>query len=701
MGVDQRFSGVAGFGYVEIVREAAARRLPARRARRTTACRSSASPAPAWPTRSPTLTVPGIDLCQITKLLGDTRDSGQFSAYRRRPPAHGHEMFEVVAPGLPRRRRAEHARRSAARARPAGSSACSTPSRSCAPPSPARPASSVTLEREHVRRCPRYRIPTGAGAAFRTLSETLEQPVGRPLRPARRPATALSTRISVEADGRWTVTVSRAAPRGHLRPRRPGRARASSIWLVMGLLAFGLVQVLARGRARALRMVEEKTGQLRHQALHDALTGLPNRALIMDRAEQMLAHARRNGTDGVGDVHRPRRLQGRQRHVRPPGRRRAAARRRRADRGRAARDRHDRPPRRRRVRRAGRGRRGADRRAHPRRAARAVRPRHRQRRSRSRRRSASPPATARRPRTCCATPTSRSTRPRAPAATATPSSATRCTSPRTTGSRSRTTCAARSPATSCSSSTSRSSTSRRATITAVEALLRWQHATRGLVPPTEFIALAEESGLIVDIGAWVLETACEQAAPWAANGTPIAHLGQRLRAPARRPGAAARPSRHALRDSGLDGDQLILEITETALMRDAEAAAELLRELKAHGVHVAIDDFGTGYSSLAYLQQLPVDSLKIDRTFIAASARSRESDPLIADARPARPLARAAHGRRGHRGRGASSPTCASSAATPARATCSRRRSRSPRSSACWPSSSASPPEPTPMPPRG
>ena len=79
-----------------------------------------------------------------------------------------------------------------------------------------------------------------------------------------------------------------------------------------------LVQVLARGRARALRMVEEKTGQLRHQALHDALTGLPNRALIMDRAEQMLVHARRHGHRGVGDVHRPRRLQGRQRHVRPP-----------------------------------------------------------------------------------------------------------------------------------------------------------------------------------------------------------------------------------------------------------------------------------------------------------------------------------------------------------------------------------------------
>jgi len=87
--------------------------------------------------------------------------------------------------------------------------------------------------------------------------------------------------------------------------------------------------------------------------------------------------------------------------------------------------------------------------------------------------------------------------------------------------------------------------------------------------------------------------------------------------------------RHALHRSGLDASQLVLEITETALMRDAENAAEVLGELKASGVRVAIDDFGTGYSSLAYLQQLPADALKIDRTFIAASARSGETDPLI------------------------------------------------------------------------
>jgi EAL domain-containing protein (putative c-di-GMP-specific phosphodiesterase class I) len=159
---------------------------------------------------------------------------------------------------------------------------------------------------------------------------------------------------------------------------------------------------------------------------------------------------------------------------------------------------------------------------------------------------------------------------------------------------------------------------------AVEALSRWQHASRGLVPPAEFIALAEESGQIVDIGAWVLETACEQAAQWAEDGHPI-RITVNVSARQLDDPSLLRIVAHALNRSGLSPDQLVLEITETALMRDAEAAAEILSELKASGVHIAIDDFGTGYSSLAYLQQLPVDALKIDRTFIAAS-----DDPLIA-----------------------------------------------------------------------
>ena len=165
-------------------------------------------------------------------------------------------------------------------------------------------------------------------------------------------------------------------------------------------------------------------------------------------------------------------------------------------------------------------------------------------------------------------------------------------------------------------------------VTAAEALLRWQHATRGLVPPTEFIALAEESELIVDIGAWVLETACEQAAAWHESGTPI-KISVNVSARQLDDPRLLRTVHDALHRSGLAGDQLVLEITETVLMRDAESAAQLLTELRVSGVRVAIDDFGTGFSSLAYLQQLPVDALKIDRTFIAASARSHESDALI------------------------------------------------------------------------
>jgi diguanylate cyclase len=146
---------------------------------------------------------------------------------------------------------------------------------------------------------------------------------------------------------------------------------------------------------------------------------------------------------------------------------------------------------------------------------------------------------------------------------------------------------------------------------AVEALLRWRHPTRGDVPPGAFVPLAEETGLIVPIGTWVLEEACRTAAGWVAVPVTVNVSSVQLR-------SAAFPSvvAAALEASGLPAERLIVEITESVLMTDVERTARLLAELKALGVRIAIDDFGTGHSSLQYLQQLPLDMLKIPKTFV-------------------------------------------------------------------------------------
>ena len=164
-------------------------------------------------------------------------------------------------------------------------------------------------------------------------------------------------------------------------------------------------------------------------------------------------------------------------------------------------------------------------------------------------------------------------------------------------------------------------------VVGVEALLRWLHPTRGVIPPDVFIPIAEENGLIVSIGRWVLEQACAQAASWHHKGY---RLDISVNVSARQ---LERPQfveevRTALQNSGLDAMTLTLEITETALMRKPDATTRLLTELKALGVRIAIDDFGTGYSSLAYLRQFPVDSLKIDRTFITGLEVSSETHAL-------------------------------------------------------------------------
>jgi diguanylate cyclase (GGDEF)-like protein len=162
----------------------------------------------------------------------------------------------------------------------------------------------------------------------------------------------------------------------------------------------------------------------------------------------------------------------------------------------------------------------------------------------------------------------------------------------------------------------------------VEALIRWRHPVRGVVAPDEFIALAENSGMIVEIGRWVLDEACAQAAVWARGGH---ELGMAVNVSAHQLARAgfAEDVRHALELSGLDPSLLMLELTETTLMRDAAAALDALNELKQLGVRVAIDDFGTGYASLSQLQRMPVDILKIDRSFVAALGDGGQSRELL------------------------------------------------------------------------
>jgi diguanylate cyclase (GGDEF)-like protein len=165
-------------------------------------------------------------------------------------------------------------------------------------------------------------------------------------------------------------------------------------------------------------------------------------------------------------------------------------------------------------------------------------------------------------------------------------------------------------------------------ITGVEALLRWDHPARGAVMPCEFIPLAEETGLILELGAWALETACRQGAAWHASGYRVRMAVNVSARQLAEPGFPA-AVQAALEATGFDPHWLVLEVTETMLMQNTERTAARLAALTAVGVRIAIDDFGTGYSSLAYLQQFPVDALKIDRAFIAGIARSPESKALI------------------------------------------------------------------------
>jgi diguanylate cyclase (GGDEF)-like protein len=166
-------------------------------------------------------------------------------------------------------------------------------------------------------------------------------------------------------------------------------------------------------------------------------------------------------------------------------------------------------------------------------------------------------------------------------------------------------------------------------VTGVEALLRWQHPTRGLVMPDTFIPVAEQTGIMVPLGRWVLVEACRRAADWERSGHPLA-ISVNISGRQLDTGPALLETvREVLAETGLAPGLLSLEIAESLLMRDATNSARQLRALKTLGVRLAIDDFGTGYSSMAHLHQFPVDALKIDRSFISGIANSPESPALI------------------------------------------------------------------------
>jgi diguanylate cyclase (GGDEF)-like protein len=166
------------------------------------------------------------------------------------------------------------------------------------------------------------------------------------------------------------------------------------------------------------------------------------------------------------------------------------------------------------------------------------------------------------------------------------------------------------------------------TVCAYEALLRWRHPDRGLILPADFISLAEETGIIVPLGEWVIRTACREAATWPRNMNVAVNLSPAQLRTADLVAAVIR----ALADSGLSASRLELEVTESVMMKDSKTAFSILGELQKLGVRIALDDFGTGYSSLSFLQRFPFDKVKIDRSFVRELLDERDEARLISSA---------------------------------------------------------------------
>jgi diguanylate cyclase (GGDEF)-like protein len=166
-------------------------------------------------------------------------------------------------------------------------------------------------------------------------------------------------------------------------------------------------------------------------------------------------------------------------------------------------------------------------------------------------------------------------------------------------------------------------------ITGAEALLRWRHPELGILSPDKFIPIAEETGLIVEIGQWVLRTACAQVAAWHQQGLPRLSVSVNVAVPQFKSGAIWHAVRGAVERSRIPPQLLVLELTESMLMDDGEETISTLCEIKEMGVRLSVDDFGTGYSSLTYLSRFPIDELKIDRTFVRGLPGERQNAAIV------------------------------------------------------------------------
>ena len=166
-------------------------------------------------------------------------------------------------------------------------------------------------------------------------------------------------------------------------------------------------------------------------------------------------------------------------------------------------------------------------------------------------------------------------------------------------------------------------------ITGAEALLRWTHPERGLVSPAQFIPIAEDSGLILPIGRWVLRGACLQARRWVDEGLPAMTMAVNVSSMEVRAEDFVTGLFEILDDTGLDPASLELELTESVLMRHADSAASILQAVRERGVQVAVDDFGTGYSSLSYLRRFPIDALKIDQSFVSQISADGDDTSIV------------------------------------------------------------------------